>query len=110
MGHTMAHRRRTVLPNLQKLRRFDGLSSGQGEAALSMLGTGPHVLQKAVAAGFCRGRAVAALGHRSAGPGVGPARLARLAARLRRRAWPGRVGCGADLAWDTGTGVARCAE
>ncbi len=29
-----------------------GLSSGHDEAALSLLGTGPHVLQKAVAAGF----------------------------------------------------------
>jgi AraC-like DNA-binding protein len=29
-----------------------GLSSGQDEAALSLLGTGPHVLQKVVAAGF----------------------------------------------------------
>ena len=29
-----------------------GLSSGRDEAALSLLGTGPHVMQKAVAAGF----------------------------------------------------------
>ena len=29
-----------------------GLSSGRDEAAVSLLGTGPHVLQKAVAAGF----------------------------------------------------------